>query len=157
MNTRLSDFSETIIPTEVESNLASESCQRLAKIIERTPVQQLELSVKSDDVEEEAVSIPSSAFRVLRDVLAQMAEGHSVMLIPVHSELTSQQAADLLNVSRPFLIEQLNNGVIRHRKVGTHRRILLKDLMEYKAQMDQGRYKALEELSAIDQESDFGY
>ena len=157
MNIRLSDLSETIIPTEVESNLARESCQRLAKIIEQSPVQQLALSIKSDDVTEEAVSIPSLAVRVLRDVLTQMAEGHSVMLIPVHTELTTQQAADLLNVSRPFLIEQLDNGVIKHRKVGTHRRVLLKDLMEYKVQMDQGRYKALEELSAIDQESGLGY
>ena len=157
MNARLADFSETITPTDVESNLARESNQRLAMIVERNPAQQIEVSVKSDDMAEATVSIPASAFRLLRDILAQMAEGHSVMLIPVHAELTTQQAADLLNVSRPFLIDQLNNGVIKHRKVGTHRRILLKDLMEYKVQMDQGRYKALEELSAIDQESDFGY
>ena len=78
-------------------------------------------------------------------------------LIPVHAELTTQQAADILNVSRPFLIEQLEKGVIPYRKVGTHRRVMFEDLMEYKQTMDHNRLKALEELSVIDQELGLGY
>ena len=76
-----------------------------------------------------------------------MAKGNAVTLIPIHSELTTQQAADILNVSRPFVIEQLEKGAIPYRKVGTHRRVVLKDLMEFKQTMDRNRLKALKELS----------
>jgi excisionase family DNA binding protein len=86
-----------------------------------------------------------------------MAKGNAVTLIPVHAELTTQQAAKILNVSRPFLIEQLEKSVIPYRKVGTHRRVMFKDLMEYKQTMDHNRLNALEELSAIDQELGLGY
>ena len=86
-----------------------------------------------------------------------MAKGNAVTLIPVHAELTTQQAAQTLNVSRPFLIEQLEKGVIPYRKVGTHRRVMFKDLMEYKQTMDHNRLYALGELSAIDQELGLGY
>ena len=86
-----------------------------------------------------------------------MAKGNAVTLIPVHAELTTQQAAQILNVSRPFLIEQLEKSVIPYRKVGTHRRVMFKDLMEYKQTMDRNRLNALEELSAIDQELGLGY
>ena len=78
-------------------------------------------------------------------------------MIPVHAELSTQQAAQILNLSRPFLLEQLAKGVISYRKVGTHRRVMFKDLMEYKQTMDHNRLKALEELSALDQKLGLGY
>jgi excisionase family DNA binding protein len=87
----------------------------------------------------------------------QMAQGNAVTLISVHAEVTTQQAADLLNVSRPFLLGMIEEGWIPHYKVGTHRRIRFQDLMEYKRLMDRNRLKALEELSAQDKELGMGY
>ncbi|MFN0197776.1 MAG: excisionase family DNA-binding protein, partial [Planctomycetaceae bacterium] len=106
---------------------------------------------------EDAIRLPMSAVRMLIDILTEMAKGNAVTLIPIHAELTTQQAADLVNVSRPFLVEQLEKGVIPYRMVGTHRRVLFKDLMDYKRNIDEKRLKVLEELSALDQELGLGY
>jgi excisionase family DNA binding protein len=157
MATVLSEFPETVTPTPDDTQLAQESSRRLARVLAAKPVKPLRVHVKPDDEPEETIAIPLSAFRLLNDILTEMAKGNAVTLIPVHAELTTQQAADLLNVSRPFLVQQLETGAIPHRKVGTHRRILFKDVMAYKQTMDRNRLKALDELAAIDQELKLGY
>lgn len=147
---------ETVTPTEADARLARESSRHLIRLLaehHRT----LRLTVQADNGAEETVAIPVPAFRLLMDILTQMAQGNAVTLMPVHAELTSQQAADLLSVSRPFLIRLIEEGQIPFRKVGTHRRIRFNDLMDYKQKVDQDRLKVLEELAAEAQKHGMGY
>lgn len=153
----LADIQEAVPPTAADAQLALESSRRLTQFLAARPRKALRVRIESENEPEESISIPVTAFRLLNSILAEMGKGNAVTLIPVHAELTTQQAADILNVSRPFLIEQLEKGVMPYRKVGTHRRVMLKDLMEYKQTMDDRRLKALDELSAIDQELGLGY
>ncbi len=153
----LSDIQKAVPPTAADAQLALESSRRLTQFLAARPKKALRVRIEPENEPEESISIPITAFRLLNSILTEMAKGNAVTLIPVNSELTTQQAADILNVSRPFLIEQLEKGVIPYRKVGTHRRVMFKDLMEYKQTMDHNRLKALEELSVIDQGLGLGY
>ncbi len=156
MATLLSEFREAVAPTPDDTRLAQEASRLLARM--RGKIKgNVRLGIQSENEPEETVAIPLSAFRLLADLLTEMARGNAVTLIPIHAELTTQQAADLLNVSRPFLIEQLEKGTIPYRKVGKHRRVLLQDLMAYKQTMDRNRLKALDELSSQAQELGMGY
>lgn len=149
-------FPETVTPTEADTRLAEESSRRLARLLGKRR-RNLRLSVQADDELEQSVAIPVSAFRLLTDILTQMAQGNAVTLMPVHAELTTQQAADLLNVSRPFLIRLIEEGQLPFRKVGTHRRIRFDDLLAYKRKVDQDRLEALGELAAEAQKRGMGY
>jgi excisionase family DNA binding protein len=152
MTTTLGELPGTVTPSPADTKLAQESSRKLAKLLGAKKRKGLRLLIRSDNEAEETVAVPLSAFRLLADILTQMARGNGVTLIPVRAELTTQQAADLLNVSRPYLIDLMEKGVIPHRKVGTHRRVLFHDLMAYKRKTDAARLKALDELWALDQE-----
>ena len=150
-------YQNPYIPTEVEAQLAKESSRIFADHIphDRSTI---ELKVARDDSSsEEKVVIPAAAFHLLIDILAQMAQGNAVTLIPIHAELTTQEAADILNVSRPFLIKLIETGEIICRKVGRHRRIRFEDLMNYKQRIDGDRTQALDELADQAQELNMGY
>ena len=107
--------------------------------------------------ENQTLTIPTEAFRLLVEIVTQMASGNSVSVVPMHVEVTTQQAADFLNVSRPFLISLLEAGKLPFRKVGSHRRVRMADLLEYKQRDDQVRRKVLDELAADAQQNDLGY
>jgi excisionase family DNA binding protein len=101
--------------------------------------------------------IPSSAMHLLFAALSEMACGNAVSLLPLNAELTTQQAADILNVSRPYLVGLLENGDMAYRKVGAQRRVPLREVMAYKARTDIDRRAALNELARLGQELGVGY
>lgn len=102
--------------------------------------------------EGETLVVPRGAVELLARILAHMAAGEGVSVVPAHAELTTQQAAELLNVSRPFLIGLLEDGQIEYRKVGKHRRVKAVSLMGYIARDDQQRREAADELTRISQD-----
>jgi excisionase family DNA binding protein len=155
MTNVLHELPDTVTPTPADTQLAEESSRRLTTILGGSK-DNVRVCVRSDGGEE-TITLPAPAVRLLTGILTEMAKGNTVTVIPSHTELTTQQAADLLNVSRPYLIDLLEKGAIPFRKVGSHRRVRFDDLMAYKQKTDQNRLKALEELSALDQELGLGY
>lgn len=142
---------ELAAPSEADTRLARESAGRLARQLAKTSGS-MQLRVTNPDGTSETVTIPSAAFRLLVTILAEMASGNAVRLIPHHAELTTQQAAELLNVSRPYLVRLLDDGRMPFHRVGTHRRVLFTDVMAYKTEHRRARGDALDELTRLDQE-----
>jgi excisionase family DNA binding protein len=142
------------LPTESEIQLSQVSSRTLASHL-RGSTQQL--TIIEEDGSKQDVEIPAAALHLLVEILAQMAQGNAVTLIPIHAELTTQEAADALNVSRPFLIKLLESGEIPYRTVGKHRRIRFQELMDYKHKTDEARFQALDELVLQAQELNMGY
>ena len=101
--------------------------------------------------------LPGQTLQILLNVLSEMSKGNAISLIPHHQEVSTQEAANLLNVSRPFLVGLLEKGDIPFRKVGAHRRVLLTDVLAYKEETEQMRTQALDELAALSQEEGMGY
>lgn len=110
------------------------------------------IEVAAEVVGDNALVLPREAVSMLAFILAQVAEGRGVQVMPSHAELTTQQAADMLNISRPYLIGLLEAGAIPYRLVGRHRRIRHDDLMKYKRQGSVKRRVAADELSELGQE-----
>jgi excisionase family DNA binding protein len=137
------------IPSEAEAKLAGETKQLLAPLLNaKWPKGNHSIHLTTEC----ALKLPRPAIRLLAQILDEMSRGNAVKVIPIRAELTTQEAADLLNVSRPTLIQLLESGAVPFRKVGTHRRIRLETLITYKRKLDVERSVALAELSAYDQE-----
>lgn len=103
----------------------------------------------------EATTIPESVYQVLRQVVHAMALGQAISIAPQEHEMTTQQAADILNVSRPHLVKLLEQEEIPYIKVGSHRRVRYQDLMIYKQRRDTKRSHFLDEL--IQESQDMGF
>lgn len=105
----------------------------------------------------ETTEIPGSALHALELVLEGMARGQTMTLVPHGRELTTQEAADLLHVSRPHLIKLLDEGVIPHYRVGTHRRVRIEDVLDYRQERATTRREKLDELTRLSEELEGGY
>lgn len=95
------------------------------------------------------IRLSASLADLMSDLFSIIARGETVTLVPLSRQLTTQESADLLNVSRPFLIKLIENGDLNCEMVGTHRRIALRDVLAYKAKRSEGRRKALSEMQEI--------
>lgn len=135
-----------------ETELARSSSRLLAACIGRGPTARLRVIDGDGDIE-----VPVSALRMLVDILANMAEGNAMSLVPIHAELTTQQAADFLNVSRPYLVGLIERGELACHKVGTHRRVYFRDLLGYRQQQLTRSKAGFAELAAQAQELGLGY
>lgn len=135
-------------PSDDDVRLAKRATSTLQRAIERSESVSLTVSRAGS---EETLEIPEAAIDLLAEVLEELAKGHAVTVTPVDTEVSTQKAADLLNVSRPYLIELLEAGKIRFRKVGSHRRIRLSDVVEYRARMDAEADRAFAELAELSQ------
>jgi len=105
----------------------------------------------------ETVDIPASAFHALKLVVQGMARGQTMTLVPHGKELTTQEAADLLHVSRPHLVKLLEEGTMPHYKVGTHRRVRIDDALDYRERRAATRREKLDELTRLSEELEGGY
>ena len=105
----------------------------------------------------ETMEIPSSAFHALKLVVQGMARGQTMTLVPHGKELTTQEAADLLHVSRPHLVKLLDEGIIPHYKVGAHRRVRIEDVLDYRERRAATRREKLDELTRLSEELEGGY
>ena len=144
-----------IAPTEKDAMEAGAASRVLASYAPNQPLHTLKLIL--NDATGSTVTIPTAAYTLLVEILAQMAEGNAISIVPIKKEITTQEAADILNVSRPYLVKLLESGKIPYRKVGTRRRVLTQDVLNYKNQTDTQRMHTLLELAAQAQELNMGY
>jgi excisionase family DNA binding protein len=141
-------------PSAKDAAIARVSGQLLSPYVQRK--QPLTLRVR-DAEQENPIELPAGAVALLMDILEAMAAGRGVTILPENAELTTVEAAEVLNVSRPFLIKLLEDKTIPHRKVGKHRRVRIEDVMAYKAGIDKEREAILDQLVHEAQEQGMGY
>jgi excisionase family DNA binding protein len=144
-------------PTKADQKFAKETIIELEKISEKKKsAYHVYLSFQSKG-KEESLEVPGYVIRYLKFLLGNMAEGKALQISPVEAELSTQEAADMLGVSRPFLVKLLEQGKIPFKKVGTHRRIDLKDLQAYERKQKAIREKNLNFLAGQAQDLNLGY
>ena len=141
------------LPDSEDIQLAKDGSSELSKLLsERPETDHAEVTVDGHEM-----ILPRQVILMLRDLLTSLAKGNAVNIMPMHIEITTQEAADILNVSRPFLIKKLEQGKLPFTKVGTHRRIRCDDLFKYKNKLEKQSRKAMDELVQQAQQDKMGY
>lgn len=141
-------------PTPHEQHVARESLFGFAAALAKRTSDSTNIQIQES---QQSFTIPTKALELLSVILSSMAEGKAISLVPSNAELTTQQAADMLNVSRPHIVKLLEQGAIPFKKAGSHRRILLDDLFTYEAQQKANRKANLRFLAEQAQDLDLGY
>lgn len=141
-------------PSEDDVRVARRSAPMLQRMLKRKSA--VSLTVEQDDQATD-LEIPPVVLQMIGMILGELAEGRGVALAAIDREVSTGRAAEILNVSRPHLVKILESGKIPFRKVGSHRRIRLEDVMEYKARQDAETDRAFDELVAQAQELGLGY
>jgi excisionase family DNA binding protein len=145
---------EPVRPAATDVDLAAEALPLLRAYLTRHAKPEFVRVRVDDDATQVPLTVPRAAVELLATIMAHMAQGQAVSVVPSHAELTTQQAADLINVSRPYLIGLLEQGLIAYRHVGTHRRIRADSLMAYVREDNARRRHAADELTALGQDMD---
>lgn len=149
-------LSRTSLPAQREVQAAAQGQRALAAYL-ATRFDTQRIQIFDDKNRAHQIELPTSALRLLVDILAELADGNAVQVVPIHAELTTQEAADMLNVSRPHLVKLLEDGELPFHKTGKHRRIRFADLMQFKVQREQASEQAMAELAKQAQELRLGY
>lgn len=130
-------------PREVEMARAAQRCIMEALDHSHTAA----ITLTTTDGVHPTVELPPAALRLIGQLLGAMSEGRPIMLMPSKQEFSTVEAANFLNVSRPFVIKEIEEGRLPHRKVGTHRRVAFEDLMAYAREMRKRQEGALERMA----------
>jgi len=148
---------------KMASPLMTEREQEMARVAQRCIMEALDhsravqITLTTDTGEHPAIALPPASLKFIGQILGAMSEGRSIALIPENREFTTVEAANLLNVSRPFLIKEIEAGRLKHRMVGTHRRIAFEDLTAYARQMRERQEAALDRLATNTRELGLDY
>lgn len=141
-------------PSEEDIAAAKESSRILSKYADMDRVR---MTLKAGDNQADDLFLPGQLVHLLLNILSEISQGNAVGIMPIHAELSTQEAANILNVSRPHLVKLLEQGDINFHKVGTHRKVLAKDVFDYKEKITKQRYEVLDELTALSQDMGMGY
>ena len=147
---RTLDKARQVIPPALSANdieMARVAQRCIMEALDRSKAIKIKLESENGDIP--SIELPPASLRLIGQLLGLMSEGRPFTLMPEKQELTTVEAANFLNVSRPFVIKEIDAGRIPHRMVGSHRRIPLTDLIEYAKQMHASREAALDELSQL--------
>ena len=137
------------IPTDDESAQARDAARQLARLM---PDGEQPLRLVAEGDGRESISIPSGAARLFLDALIQLGQGRAVMIAPGKAELTTEEVADYLNVSRPYVVKLIESGRLPTRVAGMHRHVSIADLIKFDEEDRKARRAALDELARMDQE-----
>ena len=144
-----------LAPEDVEA--AGASARLLRQALEPTPAGPDSVRLLMEEPVEQQIVLPAAAARLLAEMLAELANGNAVSVVPLQAELTTQQAADLLGVSRPYLIGLLEQGRIEHRRVGNRRRVPVADLLRFQHEENERTRAAVAALTEQAEELGLGY